>query len=111
MQLNILSNSTCIEGSLYWHFECLAGGTSHVQWRGNIPGNVINISCSNSPSDNYAKEPGIRIQTSLTDAGCMCTLSLSTEFLPVNLTCQNIQLGTEDSRSFTALEGKGIKLL
>ena len=117
MQLNVLSNSTCIEGSPYWQFVCSVGGTSHVQWRGDIPGIVINISCSNSPS-YYTTEAGVQIQTSRTDTGCISTLSLSAEILlagrTVNLTCQNIQLKTEDSISKTythwALEG-GIFIL
>ena len=109
MQIDILSNWTCIEGSPYLQYRCLLGGTQDLQWRGDIPGNVT-ISCSNSPTD-FTTISGVRIQTNKTDTGCISTLSLSAGTLPVdrsiNLTCQNIQLRTEYSICYVVPKGEG----
>ena len=69
----------------------------------------INLSHSDDPFNKDIN--GVQINTNWSDNGGKSTLSLNTEELPagrsLNLTCQNIELKTEDSITYGAWEGEG----
>ena len=111
VQVDDHNNHTCINRSDYIQFTCTLGGSSSFQWSCDELFGTINHSRDDSPSDIITTSNGnyILLVRNNTNGIFTSTLIFSAVYLPVdrrvNITCLNVERGTEDSIYYGAPDG------